>query len=131
MNKASSLLIGFIQGEEMFFISAKKIKLLLLTILFITILHPVFAEPPVSISATVTSADNPARINSVINVSVYFKSNANGNNAVVDLSGICTPGLNTLSITNIGGENYFAQGTFTVVEGTKENQNPVNIPIFI
>ncbi|MBQ3644197.1 MAG: hypothetical protein II961_06335 [Candidatus Riflebacteria bacterium] len=115
----------------MFFISAKKIKLLLLTILFITILHPVFAEPPVSISATVTSADNPARINSVINVSVYFKSNANGNNAVVDLSGICTPGLNTLSITNIGGENYFAQGTFTVVEGTKENQNPVNIPIFI
>ncbi len=117
----------------MFFKHACKIKLLLFIILlFLGILYPVFAAKPSLIgTASITSPESPARINSTINVSVQFISDEAGTNATVNLTNVSDPGINTLNVTNIGANIYLAQGQFTVVEGNKENPNSTIIPIVL
>ena len=115
----------------MFLKLSVKIKLLLLTIFFISIFNTVFAAKPVALSsgATVTCSDNPARINSQISIQVQFTSDEAGTNATVNFTGICNPGINTLNCNNIGGNVYLAQGTFAVVAGEKEDNANLNFTV--
>ena len=112
--------------------SYRKIKLWLFAIFLIQLLCPVFASKPVLIGTpSITSTQEPAKIGSTLNVTVEFSSNEQGNSATVNLTGVSNPGINTLTVTNIGANNFIARGTFTVVAGTLENPNATNIPIIL
>ena len=108
-----------------------KTKLLLCLILFLGTLYPAFAARPSLIQASVTASESPAKINSVLNVTVEFSSDEQGTNATVNLTGICNPGINNLSVTNIGANIYLAQGTYNVIAGNKEDPNNTSVSIVL
>ena len=103
----------------MFFKLSAKIKLLLLTIFFISIFNVVFADKPVEIDYSADSPDGTARIGSQINVRISFTSDVANTTAQVVFADGVTPGLNTLALTNVG-TTFTATGNYTVVAGNTD-----------